>query len=132
MNRIFKITVLSAAVAATVLTALVPAEAGRRWRHHDDGGAIVAAGVVGLALGAIAAGALNEPEPVYRPIYDGRQPVMRPRPVRPYIAEPVYYQGLEPWSREWFRYCADRYRSFDPDTGTFVGNDGQEHFCVAN
>ena len=47
----------------------------------------------------------------------------------------VYYQDraqLEPWSPEWFRYCGDRYRSFNPDTGTFVGYDGDEHFCVAN
>ena len=47
----------------------------------------------------------------------------------------VYYQdqaALEPWSPEWFRYCGDRYRSFDPDTGTFIGYDGEAHFCVAN
>ena len=61
----------------------------------------------------------------------------RPRPHRPYYAEPsvVYYQdqaALEPWSPEWFRYCGDRYRTFNPDTGTFIGYDGEEHFCVAN
>ena len=131
MKRFLKITVLSAAVAVTVLTALAPAEAHDRWRHRHDGGAIVAAGVVGLALGAIAAGALSEPEPVYRPVYDERRPVARPRPVRPY-AETIRYQSLEPWSPDWFRYCEDRYRTFDPRTGTFVGYDGQEHFCVAN
>jgi hypothetical protein len=36
---------------------------------------------------------------------------------------------MEPWSREWFRYCSNRYRSFDGRTGTFMGYDGQRHFC---
>ncbi len=100
--------------------------------------------MLGLAVGAIAAGALSDPIP-YRPVYDEpiydepiyRDPQPRPRPHRPYYAEPsvVYYQdqaALEPWSPEWFRYCGDRYRTFNPDTGTFIGYDGAEHFCVAN
>jgi BA14K-like protein len=143
MNRLLKITILSIAVAATTLTALIPADAHDRWRHgrHSDGGDLVAAGVLGLAVGAIAAGVLAD-DPPYRPVYDEpiyRDPLPRPRPHRPYYVEPepsvVYYQdqaALEPWSPEWFRYCGDRYRSFDPDTGTFTGYDGEAHFCVAN
>jgi hypothetical protein len=150
MNRFLKITIISAALAATTLTALVPADAGGRWRHHGSSdGDLLAAGVLGLAVGAIAGGALSDPVP-YRPVYDEptydepiydepiyRDPEPRPRPHRPYYAEPsvVYYQdrpALQPWSPEWFRYCGDRYRTFDPDTGTFVGYDGEEHFCAAN
>ena len=59
----------------------------------------------------------------------------RPRPVREY-PETVYlddYAGAyEPWSAGWYEYCSDRYRSFNPRSGTFVGYDGAEHFCVAN
>ena len=33
---------------------------------------------------------------------------------------------------EWYDYCSDRYRSFNARTGTFTGNDGEQHFCVAN
>ena len=141
MNRFLKITILSVALAATTLTALVPADARDRWRHHhrSSDGDLLAAGVLGLAVGAIAAGALSDPIP-YRPVYDEpiyRDPPPRPRPHRPYYAEPsvVYYQdqaAMEPWSPEWFRYCGDRYRTFNPDTGTFMGYDGAEHFCVAN
>ena len=126
MNRLLKITILTAAVAATTLTALIPADAHDRWHHgyrrHSDGGDLVAAGVLGLAVGAIAAGVLAD-DPPYRPYYVEPEPSV------------VYYQDqaqLEPWSPEWFRYCGDRYRSFNPDTGTFVGYDGDEHFCVAN
>ena len=136
MNRFLKSTILSAALAATTLTALAPAEAGGGWHHHNNSGDVVAAGVLGLAAGALAAGALAPP---YRPVYDYYDgPVYAappPPPVRRYYVEPraAYYRGgLEPWSPEWYRYCGDRYRSFDPNSGTFVGYDGREHFCVAN
>ena len=63
----------------------------------------LAAGILGLAVGAIAAGALSDPDP-YRPVYDEpiyRDPQPRPRPHRPYYAEPsvVYYQDQRGWSR---------------------------------
>lgn len=36
---------------------------------------------------------------------------------------------LEPWSRAWLDACKSRYRSFNPETGTFRGYDGLDHFC---
>ena len=36
---------------------------------------------------------------------------------------------LEPWSRAWLDACKARYRSFNPETGTFRGYDGLDHFC---
>ncbi|WP_370461231.1 BA14K family protein [Devosia yakushimensis] len=44
-------------------------------------------------------------------------------------AERPTESAFEPWSAEWHRYCADRYRTFDPRTGTFLGSDGNRHFC---
>ncbi len=29
----------------------------------------------------------------------------------------------------WIAYCARRYRSFDPYTGTYLGRDGLRHYC---
>jgi len=26
-------------------------------------------------------------------------------------------------------YCAQRYRSYDPNSGTYLGNDGRRHYC---
>jgi len=134
MNRIFKAAILSVAVGATTLATLPAANAGdRHWRrydrvhHHSGNGDLLAAGILGLAAGALAVGLTSRPEPVY---YD------RPyrRPVR--VNEPAYADryagGFEPWSPEWYDYCSDRYRSFNPRSGTFVGYDGQERFCVAN
>jgi hypothetical protein len=36
---------------------------------------------------------------------------------------------IEPWSKTWFAYCTKRYRSFDPETGTFLSFDGERRFC---
>ncbi|WP_377290037.1 BA14K family protein [Rhizobium sp. SG2393] len=91
-----------------------------------------------------------EPAPVYRerrvyretydndysPAYDG-QPLYRPAPV--YRPQPVYrprpvqaYGSYQPWTPSWYRFCAQRYRSFNPDTGTFRGHDGRNYFCTAS
>ncbi|MEP9389497.1 BA14K family protein [Mesorhizobium sp. KR9-304] len=138
MNRFFRTATLSVAVAATSLATLPAANAGdREWRHHgrhyhrSGGNDLAVAGILGLAAGALVVGLASQPEPVYANPY--RQP--RPRPVRDY-PETVYLDdyagGLEPWSAGWYDYCSSRYHSFDPRSGTFVGYDGQEHFCVAN
>jgi hypothetical protein len=133
MNRFLKTAVLATAVAATTLATIPAANADHRWRRHSSGDA-VAAGVIGLAAGALIGGALAQPryrEPVYYDdYYYEPRPVRRYEYVRPAYRERVYIRGsVEPWSREWYRYCSSRYRSFDPNTGTFVGYDGREHFC---
>ncbi len=27
------------------------------------------------------------------------------------------------------RYCSNKYNSFDPQSGTYLGYDGQRHYC---
>lgn len=143
MNRFITAVIASTAVAATVLAPVAGAYAGERhghrhFRHHhhhhrpvivhrDNGAAVLAAGILGLAAGAIIAGANNPPPPEepYRP--------SRPSPHRDYFPEaPGQTASIaEPWSAEWYRYCAQRFRSFDSQTGTYLGYDGKRHFCVA-
>ncbi|WP_095201867.1 BA14K family protein [Mesorhizobium carmichaelinearum] len=147
MNRIFKTAVLSATVAATMLVAL-PAANADEWRHHrhHGNGDAIAAGVLGLAAGALIGGALANDRPppdanryyddgYYNDGYYDRDVRIRPAPVRRYYAEPrVVYADryAEPWTRDWYEYCSDRYRTFNSRTGTFTGNDGEQHFCTAN
>lgn len=136
MNRIFKTTILSAAIAATTLATL-PAANADEWRHHrHHNGDALAAGVLGLAAGALIVGALNNPQPTYYdPGYDDYDGYARPAPVRRYYVQPrVVYADryAEPWTREWYEYCSDRYRTFNSRSGTFTGNDGEQHFCTAN
>ncbi|BAV47308.1 BA14K family protein [Mesorhizobium loti] len=147
MNRIFKTAVLSAAMAATMLVAL-PAANADEWRHHrhHGNGDAIAAGVLGLAAGALIGGALANDRPppdanryyddgYYNDGYYDREVRVRPAPVRRYYVEPrVVYADryAEPWTRDWYEYCSDRYRTFNSRTGTFTGNDGEQHFCTAN
>ncbi|MBL1404928.1 MAG: BA14K family protein [Rhizobiales bacterium] len=46
-------------------------------------------------------------------------------------ADTVASVTYEPWTQQWQNYCSNRYRSFNPNTGTFRGYDGLNHFCVA-
>ncbi len=34
-----------------------------------------------------------------------------------------------PWTRAWYRYCADKYRSFNPETGRYLAYSGQYRMC---
>jgi hypothetical protein len=120
----FTALVAAALVVLTVLTLAVPAEAGRGrgyGRHHHyhggDGWNAVGAGLLGFGVGAIVGSALT-PREVY----------VAPPPPRPTYYTPAGY-GPPPWTPDWYTYCYSRYRSFDPNSGTFVGYDGYEHFC---
>ena len=140
MKTFIKAAVLAIATAATVIPSVLPAHAedwGRRhYRHggHHGNGDAVALGALGLATGVIIGGAIaNQPRYQERVYIDPEPEYYEPRPVyrrpRPVVVET--YGGLEPWTPGWYRYCSQRYRSFDSRSGTFVGYDGQEYFCRA-
>lgn len=69
--------------------------------NNDDIGAAIGAGIIGLTLGAIIAGAASEQDK---------------------------QQKIQEYDR-WTAYCSAKYRSFDVRTGTFLGNDGRRHVC---
>lgn len=69
------------------------------YRRGYDPGAVAAAGVAGLAAGALIAGAMQPRTPTVR---------------------------LDP---AWVDYCSAKYRSFDPESGTYVGRDGRRRVC---
>jgi hypothetical protein len=79
------------------------------WRggyYRRDRGGEIAAGVLGgLALGAIIGSAASAPPPVY------------------------YAPGPNYAADDWMAYCASKYRSFDPRSGTYLGYDGYRHPC---
>lgn len=136
MKPIIKYAVTGLALAATVLT-VAPAEARDHWRRHHRHDDAVAAGIAGLAVGAIIGGLASQPsrvyvDPPYRPAYRVYRPYPVYQPPR-YDYRPAYtYRGLEPWTPAWYRACSQRYRSFDPSTGTYLGYDGRRHFCTLN
>jgi hypothetical protein len=100
---------VAAAVGATLLLAAAPAQA-RWYGHHHHHGWGWGAGAAGFAAGALIGGAL----------------------ARPYYGGPAYYYGepayaYAPGDDE--AYCEQRFRSYDPRSGTYLGYDGRRHPC---
>ena len=64
MNKFLTKAALGLTLGATALTAAGPADArgyyGRGYRHHDNGGTAVVAGIAGLAIGAALASGAND------------------------------------------------------------------------
>ena len=73
-----------------------------RGYYRRDRGNALAAGALGLATGAIIGGALAQQQSQAAPVYGGGSAAA---------------------------YCAQRYRSYDPASGTYLGNDGLRHAC---
>lgn len=75
---------------------------GRGYYYNDNNwGGAAAAGIIGLAAGAMIANSMNQPR---------------------------YYNGG--YGGDYYSYCSSRYRSFNPRTGTYTGYDGYQHRCV--
>lgn len=97
--------------------------------RRDNGGDAAAAAVIGLAGAAILLGAMQNSAPPTRTYRVAPSPYP-PAPARGGPRVITYESRLQPWSPEWYRWCDARYRSFNPQTGTFRGYDGLDHFCV--
>lgn len=93
--------------------------------RRGGGGAGVAAGLIGgLAAGALIGGAIASqaapaPGPGY---YPGA-------PAAAYGGGPVPVGNVYGRDPNWVSYCASRYRSFDPVSGTYLGRDGFRYPC---
>lgn len=87
------------------------------WRPHHhgrggNGGAVVAAGVMGLVLGAALSNANR---------YDPPPAPMPYRDVDTYV-EP--YGG-----HDWARYCSQKFADYEPASGTYMADDGRRYPC---
>lgn len=103
-SKFAKISTLAALLSAGLLLTSAPANA--RWRHGGWG-----YGAAGFAAGALLGSAL-----VARPYgYYGR-------PAYAYEPGPGYPDDAE-------AYCEQRFRSYDPASGTYAGYDGRRHPC---
>lgn len=87
---------------------------GGGYYHHRrgfGGGAAIGAGVAGLAAGAVIGGALanSQAQPYPYPAYDAPPP--------------------PPNEGDAVAYCEQRFKSYDPSSGTYLGYDGDRHPC---
>jgi hypothetical protein len=79
---------------------------GYGYRRGPGAGAAVGAGIAGLAAGAIIGGAIANSQAQAAPVYAGPG------------------QGADAVA-----YCARRFRSYDPASASYLGNDGARHAC---
>ncbi|MBO6758612.1 MAG: BA14K family protein [Roseibium sp.] len=93
----------------------------RKHKNNDHLGPALAAGIIGLAAGAIILGSTSRPRYAAPPAHHHR-----PAPYPGRIHGAVTYQ---PWSPGWYRYCAQKFRSFDPASGTYMTYRGVRKFC---
>lgn len=101
-------------------------------KRRNKNGEWVAAGVIGLAVGAIIANELTKKQqPIQAPqISNAFPPTPRAVSNRQDNNVITLESAFQPWSQGWYEWCDDRYRSFNANTGTYRGYDGLNHFCV--
>jgi hypothetical protein len=124
--------------APLVLANSVPASA-QRWHGHRGFG--VGAGIAGLAAGALIGGAAAATAPWWGPGYSyygdyGYYPgyAYGPGYAPAYAYAPDYdqsyvYRASPDYAGRGDAYCAQRFRSYDPASGTYLGYDGIRHAC---
>ena len=142
MHMRSKLLMTAAAIGATVLLAAAPAEA--QWRGHGwHGGGWGGAGA-GFVAGALVGSAIAGSGYYYGPYGYGYGPGYGPA----YAYGPGYAAGYGPVYDDTYgdagyaaapgeayasggdaSYCAQRYRSYNPRTGTYLGFDGMQHPC---
>ncbi|ODA66971.1 BA14K-like protein [Methyloligella halotolerans] len=88
-----------------------------KYNYKNNNGDALAAGAIGLGLGAII----------------GSAAASAPPPPPAYYSGPAYYGPVDyappAWSPDWYAYCSSRFGSFNPRTGYYMGYDGRPHFC---
>lgn len=88
-------------------------------RYRRGYGPAIGLGIAGALIGGAIIGA-TQPYGYYGyPGYYGPAYVVPP----PYAVAPAYVGG------DAVAYCAQRYRSYDPYSGTYLGHDGYRHPC---
>jgi len=92
----------------------------RYYGRRNNVGPAIGAGILGLATGAIVGGALaqQQPQTYYEPGY------------QTYV-EPGYTTGtvVQGTTQADVAYCMNRFKSYDPASGTYLGYDGLRHPC---
>ena len=118
----FMKTIAAAASIAVAAFAFAPSA------QADNDDAIIA-GAAGFAVGTLFGNAISRPHYVPPRAYYAPRAHYAPRyaPRAVHVA-PVTYKPA-PWTPAWYSYCAQKYRSFDPRSGTFMGYDGHRHMC---
>ena len=125
MKKIFRNAVMALGLGATALAVSAPAEARGvvHYRGHGNGGAVLAAGVAGLAIGAALAG--DRGYPAYGYYYDD-YPVYEGPAYYGYYSYPYPYGYAYAYPRGGYRYYGRGYYGggYYHGHGGYVGHGG--------
>ncbi|MGL4975201.1 MAG: BA14K family protein [Bosea sp. (in: a-proteobacteria)] len=100
---------------------MAPNFANRRDNRRRGVATAIGIGAAAAVVGGIIA---SQQRPVYEP-----EPVYVERRRYYEEPEPVYVRQRPVYASRAAESCAQRYRSYNPETGTYVGFDGVERFC---
>ncbi|WP_131113737.1 BA14K family protein [Lichenihabitans psoromatis] len=102
---------------------------GYRGGRGYGGGAAIGAGIAGLAAGALIGGAIANSQPAYG--YGGYGDGGYYGAPAPVYVDPGYAQApvYADQGGDTEQYCMQRFKSYDPSSGTYLGYDGQRHPC---
>jgi len=141
MNMFAKLATVAAVAGAMAVPMASPSQAA--WHHHGDRGTAAAIGFgAGALVGAAAANAAYGPD-YYGADYGYDSYAYAPGPGYAYAPGPGY--GYAPTAGYAYApgpgyatsyedgndasYCQQRFRSYDPRSGTYMGYDGLRHSC---
>ncbi len=118
-----KFPLVAAALGIAFTVAAGPANAQYRW--HGGHGAAVGAGIAGFAAGALLGGAIAGSR------YYGYAPGYYDDGYAPGYYDDGYAPGVVvgPPAGDAEGYCVQRFRSYNPNTGMYLGYDGRYHPC---
>ncbi|VEJ45671.1 BA14K family protein [Bartonella vinsonii] len=109
----------------------------KKTKHSNIQGGVLVVGVLGLVAAAVLSKMLKkseQPQIIYQAspqnqiIYQKGPQKQVVYKVQPPVQNPPLNQSLK---AKWLQYCKKKYRSFNPQTGTFRGSDGVDHRCYA-
>ncbi|ALE03586.1 BA14K family protein [Bartonella ancashensis] len=103
----------------------------RGYTSHGNVGGALAMGILGISAGLLVKALLTKPaQPVQsQVVYQTVLQNSAPHQIQQ--STPIYRPVQQSQVDSWLKYCTKKYRSFDPQTGTFLGKDGLRHVCRA-
>jgi hypothetical protein len=102
---------------------------GDRDHHHHGGGGFIPGAIAGAVIGGAVAASQGPYYSGYGYYNDSPYYAGTPYYSAPYDDGTTVVEAAPQSDDDAVAYCMQRYRSYDPESGTFLGNDGLRHPC---
>jgi hypothetical protein len=98
--------------------------------NRGDAASAAAGAAAGVVAGSVISNALTNPAP--QPTSPPSSVTIvppQPQVANPSVPEPNFPITAGVYPPEWHSYCASKYPNYDPQTGTYVSEDGYRQYC---